>query len=92
MKGRKRRKALSLPAMVTDLMSASWETIVRRTMLIAQNRCSPAEYQRMVAEKADAAAASGRKFIASAGKVSMASVLAPWRRAAVANAKRLRKK
>jgi hypothetical protein len=92
MKARRRRTALSLPGMVADLMFASWETIARRTMLIAQNNCSPAEYRRMVTEKANAATASGLKFIASGGRVSMASVIAPWRRRAVANAKRLRKK
>ena len=92
MKTRKRRKNLSLPGMMTDLMLASWETIARRTLLVAQNACSPAEYRWMVAEKAEAAAASGLKFIASGGRASMASVMAPWRGRAVANAKRLRRK
>lgn len=92
MKARKSRKTLSLPAMMTDLMLASWETIARRTLLMAQNKCSPAEYRRMVKEKAEAAATSGLKFISSGGRASMTSVLAPWRSRAVANAKRLRKK
>jgi hypothetical protein len=47
MTARKRRKTVSLPMMITDLMMASWETIARRTLLIAQNKCSSAEYQRM---------------------------------------------
>jgi len=92
LKARKSRKTLSLPAMMTDLMLASWETIARRTLLMAQNKCSPAEYRRMVKEKAEAAATSGLKFISSGGRASMTSVLAPWRSRAVANAKRLRKK
>jgi hypothetical protein len=60
MTARKRRKTVLLPMMMmTDLMMASWETIARRTLLVAQNKCSPAEYQRMVREKALAAATSG---------------------------------
>jgi hypothetical protein len=59
MKPRKRRKNLSLPGMMADLMMASWETITRRTLLMVQNTCSPTEYRRMVAEKAEAAAAPG---------------------------------
>jgi hypothetical protein len=91
MRARKRRKAVSLPMMMTDLMMASWETIARRTLLVAQNKCSPAEYHRMVREKALAAATSGLRLISSGGRASMASVLAPWHSRAVANAKRLRK-
>jgi predicted metal-binding transcription factor (methanogenesis marker protein 9) len=37
-------------------MRASWETVMRRTLLIAQSDCSPAEYRRMVKEKAEAVA------------------------------------
>ena len=88
MRARSRRKTASLPGMMTDLMMASWETIARRTLLIAQNKCSPAEYQRMVREKASAAASSGLRLISSGGG---ASLLAPWHSRAVANAKRLRK-
>ncbi|MDB5393198.1 MAG: hypothetical protein JWM91_704, partial [Rhodospirillales bacterium] len=29
----------------------SWETIARRTMMMAKGTCSPAEYQKMIAEK-----------------------------------------
>ena len=92
MTARKRRKTVSLPMMMTDLMMASWETIARRTLLVAQNKCSPAEYQRMVREKALAAATSGLRLISSGGRASMASVLGPWHSRAVSNAKRLRKK
>src|ERR1700730_2806243 len=62
------------------LLLHSWETVMRRTLLIAQNDCLPAEYRRMVKEKAEAGRAFGigsdlqrRK---SAG-VFAASVLAP---------------
>ena len=92
MTARKRRKTVSLPMMMTDLMMASWETLARRTLLVAQNKCSPAEYQRMIREKALAAATSGLRLISSGGRASMASVLGPWRSRAVSNAKRLRKK
>jgi len=92
MKVRKRRKGSSVPVMMTELMLASWETIARRTLLMAQNACSPAEYRRMVQEKAEAAATSASRLVSSAGKASMASLLAPWRGRAVANARRLRKK
>jgi hypothetical protein len=68
MRARKRRKNLSLPMMMTDLMLASWETIARRTLLMAQHKCSPAEYRRMVREKTQAAAASGLRLISSGGR------------------------
>jgi hypothetical protein len=68
MRARKRRKAVSLPMMMTDLMMASWETIARRTLLVAQNKCSPAEYHRMVREKALAAATFGLRLISSGGR------------------------
>jgi hypothetical protein len=91
-KVRKRRKTSSLPVMMTDLMLASRETLARRTLLIARNKCSPAEYRRMVREKGAAASISGLRLISGGGRASMASVLAPWHSRAVANAKRLRKK
>jgi hypothetical protein len=91
MKAYKRRKAKSLPLMMTDLALASWETITRRTLLMAQNKCSQAEYRRMVREKAEAAVTSGLRLISSGGRVSISSLLAPWHGRATANAKRLRK-
>jgi hypothetical protein len=89
---RKRGKAMSLPFLMTNLTLASWETIARRTMLMAQNQCSPAEYQRMVREKAQAAMESGVRLAMSGGHASMATLMAPWYSLAKANAKRLRKK
>jgi hypothetical protein len=40
--------------MMADLAMASWETIARRTEMIARGACTPAEYQRMITEKAAA--------------------------------------
>jgi hypothetical protein len=91
MKARKLRKSLRLPLMMADLMLASWETMARRALLMAQNKCPSAEYQRMVREKAAAAAASGLRLVSSGGRVSMAAVLVPWHSRAIANAKRLKK-
>jgi hypothetical protein len=89
----RKRKAASLPVMaMTNLALASWETIAHRTMMMAQNKCSPAEYQRMVNEKATAAMQSGMKLISSGGRASLSSLMAPWLSKATANAKRLRRK
>ena len=92
MRTRKHSKRLSLATTMSDLMLASWETIARRTLLMMQNGCSPAEYRRMVNEKAAAAGRSTSRLISSRGRASMASLMEPWRNRAVANAKRLRKK
>ena len=88
----RRGKAGSLPMVMTNLTLASWETIARRMFLISQNRCSQAEYHRMVSEKAAAAMSTGFKLMSSFGQASMASLMAPWLSKASANAKRLRKK
>jgi hypothetical protein len=85
-------KAVYLPLMMTNLAMASWETIGRRMLLISQNKCSQAEYQRMVSEKANAAIVSGLQLISSGGLASIDSLMAPWINGATANAKRLRKK
>jgi len=37
--------------MMARLAAASWETIFRRSLMMAQGTCSPAEYRRMAAEK-----------------------------------------
>ncbi|MBK8175307.1 MAG: hypothetical protein IPK66_08660 [Rhodospirillales bacterium] len=79
---------------------ASVETIARRTRMIADGTCSPTEYRRMVAEKAQAAQdsagvlarlrieniASGR----GAAK-TLRAILDPWHSRVTANARRLRK-
>ena len=93
MKGRKHRQRSSLAVMMSDLILASWETIARRSLLILQNDCSPAEYRRMVNEKAEAASRSAARLVSgSSGRATMTSLLAPWHSRAIANARRLRKK
>ena len=91
MKTRKTRKSQAvsrtLPSMMTDLTLASWETFARRMLLISSNQCSPAEYQRMVTEKAAAAMSTGLTLMSSFGQASMASLMAPWLRGATANAR-----
>jgi hypothetical protein len=77
--------------MLADLATASWETIVHRTLMIAQNTCPLAEYQRMVAEKVEAYAMSMEQLL-NGGWTSPAALLAPWHSCAQANAKRLRMK
>jgi hypothetical protein len=59
---------------------------------VAQNQCSPAEYRRMFGEKVETAALSASKLMSRGGRAKMTSVLAPWHRRVVANARRLRKK
>jgi hypothetical protein len=84
-----KRSSSSLPAMMTQLTLASWETIYRRTLMMAQGTCSAAEYQRMVAEKAAAMQASTFALMTGRGN---AAVLAPYLVRSRANAKRLRRK
>jgi hypothetical protein len=84
-----RRRNRALPLMMTEMMLASWETMARRTLMIAQNACSPAEYKRMVIEKAAAFRSSTLAAMSGRG---MRAVLAPWHLRAAANAKRLRRK
>jgi len=75
--------------MITQLTFASWETICRRTLMIAQGTCSAAEYQRMVMEKAAAMQASTLAMLTGRGN---AAVVAPYLARSRANAKRLRRK
>ena len=89
------RAAVSLPMMFIQMATASAETIARRTRMMVAGRCSPAEYQRMVAEKAKAAMETAvvlAKPGAAKRKTTAGKAIAPWHRAVVANAKRLRKK
>ena len=83
--------ALSTPFMMAELAWASWETIAWRSLLMAQNTCSMAEYNRMVAEKTAAALEIGR-VLASTGSVSAEALLKPLHSRATANAKRLRRR
>jgi hypothetical protein len=86
---RKRRTKHALPGMLTSLGIASAQTIALRTAMIAAGTCSPAEYRRMVREKAAAALQSSIRA-ASWPPVSATALLAPWHSKATANAKRLR--
>jgi|HubBroStandDraft_2_1064218.scaffolds.fasta_scaffold2885470_1 hypothetical protein len=89
---RKSRLDTAFPVMAMQLAFSSWEVIARRTLMMAQNQCSPLEYQRMLAEKVSAAQRSGVAFFAAGGNPTAAALLSPWHRSAVANAKRLRRK
>ena len=91
MKERKRRATLPAPLMMAELAWASWETITRRTLMMAQRTCSVAEYRRMVREKAVATTETGR-LLSSSRHVSTEALLKPWHGRATANAKRLRRK
>jgi len=81
--------ALSTSLMMAELAWASWETIIRRTVMMAQSTCSPAEYRRMLDEKTAAALEIGGLLFAPDG-ASAEALLAPWHSRATANAKRLR--
>ena len=78
-----------LPLMLLELAAASAETIAHRAWLIATGRCSPAEYQRMLSEKVQAAQLTGR--LAMSQRADGLALLAPWHRAAQRNARRLRR-
>jgi len=88
---RKRRQSspFALPMMMARLAAASWETIFRRSMMMAQGTCSPAEYRRMAAEKLAAMQLSTTALMSGRDETA---VLAPFVSRARANAKRLRKK
>ena len=75
--------------MMAELAMASWETIARRTAMIAQGVCTPAEYQRMLMEKAAAMQQSAIAVMTGRGKKA---ALSPWHKRATANARRLRRK
>jgi hypothetical protein len=75
--------------MMARLTVASWETIWRRSLMMAQGKCTPAEYQRMAAEKVAAAQMSVAALI---GGRSQGAVLAPFVNRTQANVRRLRRK
>ena len=84
-----KRRSRNLPAMMTQLTLASWETLFHRGMMMAQGTCSAAEYQRMVMEKAVAMQASTVALMTGRGH---AAALAPYLVRSRANARRLRRK
>jgi hypothetical protein len=75
--------------MMTELAMASWETIARRTAMIARGTLSPTEYRRMFMEKAAALQQSALAVMTGRGKKA---ALSPWHKRATANARRLRRK
>jgi hypothetical protein len=91
MKTMKRRAVVPLPVLAAELMLCSWETIARRTWMMATGSCSVAEYQRMVLEKANATGRSAQAMLSTPGMGTAAAMLAPWHRCAAANVKRLRR-
>ena len=64
--------------------------MARRWLMMLNGTCSPAEYARMVMEKAMAAQSSALAL--SRKRRNMRSVVGPWHRKATANASRLRKR
>ena len=88
MKKPRQRDAGAIPVMMTQLMLASWETIYRRSLMMAQGTCTALEYQRMVEEKTAAMQAASLALLTGRGN---AAVLAPYLNRARANARRLRR-
>ena len=78
---------LPLPLLLFELGLASGETLARRSWMMAQGRCSARERRRMVEEKSAAALAS--LALLGRSELDPAALLAPWHKAAKANAKRL---
>ena len=74
---------------MAQLTMASYETIYRRTLMMARGDCSAAEYRRMVTEKAEAMQAATVALWSGKGG---AAVLAPYLTRARGNAKRLSRK
>ena len=89
MKRLSRRRTRAFPLMMAELAMASWETIARRTAMIARGTITTAEYQRMVMEKAAALQRSAIAIMTGQGEKA---ALRPWHKRATANARRLRRK
>ena len=88
MKKRIRKSSHVLPLLMVQLGAASWETILRRSLMMAQGTCSAAEYRRMVSEKSAALQSSTVAFWS--GK-SHRAIVAPFLTRARRNARRLRR-
>jgi hypothetical protein len=84
-----RTSSYAVPVMMGRLAAASWETIWRRTLMMAEGTCSLAEYQRMTAEKIAAVQTSMGALMTGRGH---AAALAPFVNRTRANARRLRRK
>jgi hypothetical protein len=89
MKRLSRRRTRAFPLMMAELAMASWETIARRTAMIARGTVTTAEYQRMLMEKAAAFQQSAIAIMTGRGGKA---AIRPWHERATANARRLRRK
>jgi hypothetical protein len=74
---------------MAQLTAASWETVLRRTLMMAQGTCTSAEYRRMTAEKVAAVQMSMGALMRGRGQAAM---LAPFVNRTRVNARRLRRK
>jgi uncharacterized membrane protein YpjA len=74
--------------MLTRLGVASWEIIMRRSLMMAQGTCTFTEYQLMVSEKVAAMQAS---MLAAAQGRTHNAILAPYLTRTRANVNRLRR-
>ena len=81
-----------LPLLLAELTWASWETVLRRSMMVALGTCSDAEYRRMITEKMNAVHQSSRLALWPGIGGDPADMVRPWHRAATRNARRLRRK
>jgi hypothetical protein len=86
-----KRRSKSFPDMLTELSIASWQTMAYRTGLILAGQCTEAEYRTMLSEKFLAAQQSALAAMLPSANPEIA-ILAPWHRAASANARRLRRR
>jgi hypothetical protein len=92
MTSKKPRGAEALPLMMTQLALSSFETVLRRSWLIASGTCSYAEYQRMLLEKVEAAGHSAKAVARVPDAGYLVQIVSPWHAGATANAKRLRRR
>ena len=88
---RKRASSSLLPHTMLELALASWETIGRRSLMMARGTCSPAEYARMVQEKVTAFRRSSA-LLRRSKPPTLTALIAPWHSKATANARRLRRR
>jgi hypothetical protein len=73
--------------MFAELAFASWQTITHRFSMMVLGPCSAAEYQKMLTEKM---LAGQKSLVATLNpRLRNNAPVAPWKRAASANAKRL---
>jgi hypothetical protein len=86
-----RRGQRNLMTIAMEMSFAASETIAHRTLLMAQGRCSPAEYWRMVSEKMVAAQQTAALLMRPQPNLDPAKLLAPWHGPVMRNARRLRK-